>query len=124
MPGYSEGEGLAGPGLSHDQGDAGAALTDITDHVFLVGAGGGMDLEGGPHSLVADHGGPLAGAAGGDGDELLLDPEQLRGGPAALLQRPIGDHADRPLSEELVSQVLELGSGGPGQLAAEAGEHL
>jgi hypothetical protein len=36
MPGCSEGEGLAGPCLSHDEGAAGAALTDIANHRLLI----------------------------------------------------------------------------------------
>ena len=73
---------------------------------------------------MGHHGGLLAGAAGGGGDQPLLDRQQLGGGPAALLQRPLGDHADRPLGQEPVGQLLELGPGGPGQLAAEGGDHV
>jgi hypothetical protein len=124
MPGCSEGEGLAGPGLAHDQGDAGAALADITDHALLIVAGGGMGGQRGPDGLMGHLGGLLAGAAGGGGDQPLLCGQQLRGGPAPLLDRPIGDHADRPLGQEPVGQVLELGSAGPGQLAAEGGDDV
>jgi hypothetical protein len=73
-----------------------------------------MSGQRGPDGLMGHHGGLLAGAAGGGGDQPLLDPQQLRGGPAALLQRPVGDHADRPLGKKLVGQVLELDSAGAG----------
>jgi hypothetical protein len=40
MAGDAEGEGLAGPGPSHDQADTLAALAQVADHRLLVGAGG------------------------------------------------------------------------------------
>jgi hypothetical protein len=124
MPGRSQGEGLTGPGAPDDHGDAGAALADIAEHRLLVLAGGGMGGQGRPNGLVGDHGGLLAGAADGRGDQLLLHGEELGGRPAALLQRPLGDHGHRPLGQEPVGQVLELGPGGTGQLAAEGGDHV
>jgi hypothetical protein len=51
---------------------------------------------------MGHHRGLFAGAAGGGGDQPLLDRQQFGGGPAALLQRPLGDNADRPLGTELV----------------------
>ena len=116
MPGHPEGEGLARPGPAHDQGDACAALADVPDHGLLVLAGGRVRLEGGPDRVVGDHGRLLVGAAGGGGDQPLLDGQQLGGGPAALLQRPLRDHGHRPLGQESVGQPLELGPAGAGQL--------
>jgi hypothetical protein len=40
MPGDAEGEGLTGPRLPDNQGDAGAALAEVADHPGLVLAGG------------------------------------------------------------------------------------
>jgi hypothetical protein len=62
-----------------------------------------MGGQGGPNGLIGDHGGPLVGAAGGRSDQLLLDPKQFGGGPAALLQRPVRHHGHRPLGQEPVS---------------------
>ena len=55
--------------------------------------------QGGPDRVVGDHRGLLAGAAGGGGDQPLLHGQELGGGPAALLQRPIGHHGHRPLGQ-------------------------
>jgi hypothetical protein len=60
----------------------------------------------------------------GGGDQPLLHSQQLGGGPAALLQRPLGDHGHRPIGQEPVGQLLELDPGGPGQLAAERGDDV
>jgi hypothetical protein len=124
MPSDAEGEGLAGPGPADDQGDPLAALADVPDHGLLVLAGGGVGLEGGPDRVVGDHGRLLLSAAGAGGDQPLLHGQQRRGGPAALLQRPIRHHGHGPLDQEPVSEVIELGPGGAGQLAAEGGEHI
>jgi hypothetical protein len=124
MAGCAEGEGLACPGPAHDQGNAGATLTDVPDHGLLVLAGGGMRLEGGPDRLVGHHGRLLLGATGGRGDQPLLHGQELRGGPAALLQRPVRHHGHGPLGTEPVSQALELGSTGARELAAEGSEHV
>jgi hypothetical protein len=124
MPGDPEGEGLAGPGPPHHHRHPGAAQAEVADHPGLVLAGGRVRLQRGTDGVMADHGGLLAGAAGRGSNQPLLDPEELRGGPAALLQRPLGHHGYRPLDQEPVGQLLELGPGGTGQLAAEGGEHV
>jgi hypothetical protein len=124
VPGGAEGEGLAGPGLADDHGDAGAALADIADHGLLVLTGGGVRLEGGPNRVVGDHGRLLLGAAGGGGDQPLLDGEEFGGGPAPFLQRPIGHHGHPPLGTEPVSEVLELDPAGAGQLAAQGSDDV
>jgi hypothetical protein len=49
----------------------------------------------------------------------LLDGQQVGGGPAALLQGPVGDHANRPLGQEPVGQFLKLGPSGGGQAGAQ-----
>jgi hypothetical protein len=71
------------------------------------------------HRLMGDDRRLLLRPADGRGDEALLELQQLRGGPSALLQRPVGDHADRPLGQEPVRQRLQLGPSG----AAQAGAH-
>jgi hypothetical protein len=125
MPRHAEGEGLAGPRPPHHQRDALAALADVADHAGLGGSrGGGVGAQRRANRVVGRDGGLLAGAVPGGDDEPLLDGQQLRGGPAALLQRPVGHHRDRPLGEEPVGQLLQLDSGGAGQLAAEGGDHL
>jgi hypothetical protein len=124
MPGHAQGERLARPGPPDDQRDAGAALADVAHHPGLVLTGGWVGLEGGPDGLMSDHRRLLTGPVGGRGDQLLLDGQQLGGGPAALLQRPVGHHRNRPVGQEAVGQLLELGPGGPGQLAAEGRDHL
>jgi hypothetical protein len=124
MAGHAKGEGLACPGPAHDQGDASAALADIPDHGLLVLASGGMRLQRCPHRVVGDYGRLLVGAAGGGRDQPLLDGQELGGGPAALLQRPICHHADRPLGTEPVSEIFQLRPAGPGQLAAEGGDDV
>src|SRR5215218_2865041 len=58
--------------------------------------------------------------AGGGRDEPLLDGEQLGGGPAAFLQSPVGDPADRPLGQEPVGQLLQLRPSSPGPPARPA----
>ena len=78
MPGCSEGEGLAGPGPSHDQGDAGAALADIADHRLLILVrrwGGRPGRPGPPHGTTTAVCSPVA--AGGGGDQPLLDRQQV-----------------------------------------------
>jgi hypothetical protein len=73
---------------------------------------------------MGHHGRLLTRAAGRGGDQPLFDREELGGGPAALLQRPVGDHPDRPLGQEPVRQLLELRAGGPGQAGAEGDQDI
>ena len=73
---------------------------------------------------MGHHRGLVAGAADGRLDQPLLSGQQLRGRPAALLQRPLGHHADRLLGQEPVGQPLELGPRGAGQLPAHRSEHV
>jgi hypothetical protein len=120
MAGDAEREGLAGPGPADHQGNAGTALAQVPDHGLLVGAGAGMGEDGLTDRLMGDDTHLFARPAGGRGDEALLDPQQLRSGPAALLQGPVGDHADRPLGQEPVRQLFELGPGSPGSCPRSA----
>jgi hypothetical protein len=83
-----------------------------------------MGLERGPDGVVADHRRVLAGAVDGRGDQPLLDAQQLRGRPAALLHRPVGDHRHRPLGKEPVREFLKLSPGGTGELAAEGSDDV
>jgi hypothetical protein len=83
-----------------------------------------MGSQGRPDGVVGDDGGLLAGATDGGGDQPLLGGQQLRGGPAALLHRPLRHHRRRPLPKEPVGQLLKLGPGGTSQLAAQGGDHL
>jgi hypothetical protein len=78
----------------------------------------------GPDGVMGHHGGLFANAAGRGGNQPLLDGEQLRGGPAALLHRPVGHHRHRPLSQEPVDQLLELDSGGTGKFTAQGGDDV
>ena len=121
MPGRSQGEGLAGPGPPHHHRHAEAALAEVPDHRLLILTSGGMGLKRRPDGLMRHHGGLLAGPADGRGNQPLFDSQQLGGRPAPLLQRPLGDHGHRPIGQEPVGQLLELGPGGPGQLAAQGG---
>jgi hypothetical protein len=100
MPRHAQGEGLARPRPPHDHGDTLAALANVPHHALLVGAGGRVGGQRGPYRVVGDDGGLLAGAVDRGGDQPLLDPEQLGGEPAALLQRPLGHHADRPFDQK------------------------
>jgi hypothetical protein len=124
MPGDAEGEGLAGPRPPDHQGDAGAALVEVADHPGLVLAGGRVGGQRRPHRVVTDHGGLFAGPAGGGSDQPPFDPEELRGGPAALLQRPVGHHRHRPFDQEPVGQPLQLDPAGAGEVAAERGDDV
>ena len=112
------------PVPSHDQGDPLAALAQIANHRLLIRASGRMGSQGLAYRLMGDPGRLLAGPAGGRRDQPLLDPQQLRSGPAAFFKGSVGDHADRPLSQEPVRQLLELGPSGPGQAGAQGDEHL
>ena len=83
-----------------------------------------MGGQGLAHRLMGGHGRLLARPAGGAGDQPLLDRQQVGGGPAALLQGPVGDHADRPLGQEPVRQLLQLGPAGAGQAGAEGDQDV
>jgi hypothetical protein len=124
VPGDAEGEGLAGPGPPHHQGNAGAATTEVGDHRGLVRAGAGVGSQGGPDGLMARHACVLAGAVDRGRDQPLLHGQELGGGPAPLLHRPLGHHRDRPLEDEPVGQLLQFGAGGAGEVGAEGGQHL
>ncbi len=58
------------------------------------------------------------------GDQVLLDVQQLQGGPAPLPPGAVGDHADRPLLEEPVRQPFQRAAVGADQLVAEGGDHF
>jgi hypothetical protein len=124
VTGDPEGEGLAGPGPPDDHGDAGGALAQVADHHPLIRSGGRVCGQGLPHRLVGSHGRLLPRPAGGGRDQPLLDGQQLRGRPAALLQRPVGDHTDRPLGQEPVRQVLQLASSGASQAGAKGDQDV
>jgi hypothetical protein len=76
------------------------------------------------HGLMGDPSRQLPRPAGGRDDEALLDRQQLGGGPAALLQGPVGDHTDRPLGQEPIGQGLELGPSGSGQAGTEGNQDI
>jgi hypothetical protein len=124
MAGNAEGEGLARPRPSHDHGDTGAALAQISDHRLLIRPGSGMRGQGLTHPLMGGDRRLLARPAGGAGDEPLLDRQQVGGGPAAFLQGPVGDHTDRPLGQEPVDQLLQLAPSGPGQAGAQGNQDV
>jgi len=48
MPGHAQGEGLARPGPADHEGDALAALAQVSDHRLLIRSGGGMRRQGIP----------------------------------------------------------------------------
>jgi hypothetical protein len=81
-------------------------------------------LQGGPNRVVGHHRRLLVGAAGGGGHQPLLHAQQLGGGPAALLQRPIRHHRHGPLSTEPISKVLELGPADADQLATKGSDDV
>jgi hypothetical protein len=124
MPGDAEGEGLARPRPPDHQGDALAALAQVTDHGLLIDSCGRVRGQGLAHRLMGSHGGLLGRPAGGGLDQLLLDRQEVGGGPAALLQGPVGDHTDRPLSQEPVRQLLELCPSGAGQASSEGDQDI
>jgi hypothetical protein len=124
VAGDAQGEGLARPGPPHHHGNPLAALAQIPDHRPLIRTGGRVRRQGVPHRLMGGHGGLFVHAVGGAGDQPLLHGQQLRGGPAALLERPVGDHADRPLGQEPVRQGLELGPGRAGEAGAEGDQDI
>jgi hypothetical protein len=124
MPGDPNGEGLARPGPPDDEGDPLAALAQVPHHRLLVRSGGRMRGQGVAHGLMGSHSRLLIGPTGHPLDQPLLDREQLRGRPAALLQHPIGDHADRPLGTEPIRQRLQHGPSGSGQPGAEGDQDV
>jgi hypothetical protein len=119
MAGDAEGVGLARPGPADDQGDPLAALAQIPHHGLLIRSGGGMSGQRIPHRFMGGDRRLFARPAGGAGDQSLFDRQQLRGGPAALLQGPVGDHADRPLGQEPVRQLFQFSPTSSGQTGAE-----
>jgi hypothetical protein len=76
------------------------------------------------HRPIGRHGRLLPRSAGGAGDQPLLDRQQVGGGPAALLQGPVGDHADCPLGQEPIGQVLQLGPAGAGQAGDQGDQDI
>jgi hypothetical protein len=83
-----------------------------------------MRLEGGSHRIMGDHRGLLISASRSGDDQPLFNAEELGGGPAALLQRPIGDHGHGPLSTKPVHEFFKLGPADADQLAAEGGDDV
>jgi hypothetical protein len=77
-----------------------------------------------PHRLRRTHPGLFAAALQRAGHQASFDVQEFRGGPVALAQGAVGDHADRPLLEEPVRQPLQLGPVDGGQVVAEGGDHL
>jgi hypothetical protein len=124
VAGDAEGEGLARPRPPDHHGNPLAALAQVADHRLLILAGGGMRGQGLPHRLMGRNGCLLVRPAGGTDDETLLHRQEVRGGPTALLQGPVGDHADRPLDQEPIRQLLQLGPSGPGQAGAQGDQHI
>jgi hypothetical protein len=124
MAGDAQGEGLARPGPPDHQGDPLAALTDIPDHRLLVCPGGRMRRQSIADRLVGDPRRLLPGPTGSGDDQLLLDAKEVWGGPAALLQGPVGDHADRPLSQEPIRQLLQFRPFGPSEAGAQGDQDV
>jgi hypothetical protein len=124
MAGNAQGEGLACPGPPHHYRDAGATLAQVADHRLLVLASGGMRGQRIPYRLVGGNGCLLVRSACSRDDQSLLDLEEIGGGPAAFLECPVGDHADRPLGQEPVRQRLQLRPGGPGQASAQGDQDV
>jgi hypothetical protein len=117
---HAQREGLTGPGPPHHEGHPLAALVQVPDHRLLILASGRMGGQGIVHGLMGDDRRLFVCPAGRGLDQPLLDRQQLGGGPAALLQSPVGDHADRPLGQEPIRQLLKLGSSGAGQAGTRA----
>jgi hypothetical protein len=124
MAGHAQGEGLARPRPPHDHGHAGAALAQVTDHRLLIGPRGRVRRQGIAHRLMRDERRLLARPVSGAPDQLLLDRQQLRSGPAALLEGPVGDHADRPLGHEPIRQRLQFRPSDPGQAGAQGDQDI
>jgi hypothetical protein len=83
-----------------------------------------MGGQGIAHGLVRSHGGVLARPASGRGNQPLLDAQEVGGGPAALLQGPVGDHTHRLLGQEPVRQGLKLCPADAGQAGAQGDQHV
>jgi hypothetical protein len=124
MAGDAEGEGLAGPGSPDDEGDPLAALAEVADHRLLIRSGGWMGGQGLAHCLMGGDRRLFPRSTSGALDQSLFDRQQLWGGPAAFLQGPVGDHADRPLGQEPVRQPLEFAPSGPSQTGAQGGQDV
>jgi hypothetical protein len=124
MPRDTQGEGLARPRPPHHEGDALATLAHISDHRLLVTAGSGMGGQGITQRLMGSDRRMFLHPAGGADDETLLHRQEVGGRPAALLKRPVGDHADRPLGQEPVGQRLQLAPSGPGQAGAQGDQDV
>jgi hypothetical protein len=95
VPGDAKGEGLAGPCSPDDQGGQGVALAQVTNHRLLIRADGRVGGQRPPYRVMGNHGRLLVRSAGGALHQLLLDRQQVRGGPVALFQGSVGDHTDR-----------------------------
>jgi hypothetical protein len=80
MAGHAQGEGLARPGLAHDQGDTGATLAHVTDHRLLVLTGGRVRLEGRPYCIVGHHDRCSSVRPGSGDDQPLLNDQEFGGG--------------------------------------------
>jgi hypothetical protein len=124
MPGNPQGEGLAGPGPPHHQGDPVAALADIPHHRLLIWPGAGMGGQGLADRLMGSPSRLLLGPAGGCRDQPLFDGQEVGGGPAAFLQGPVGDHADRSLGQEPVRELLQFCPSGPGQTSTQGDQDV
>jgi hypothetical protein len=124
VTGDPESEGLARPRPPHHEGDALTALAQISDHRLLIGAGSGMGGQGVTHRLMGGDRRMFLRPAGGADDETLLHRQEVGGGPAALLQGPVGDHADRPLGQEPVGQLLQLDPSGTGQASPKGDQDV
>jgi hypothetical protein len=124
MPGDPEGEGLARARPPHDHRNPMAALAQVPDHRLLVLAGGRMGGQGLAHRLVGGDRRLFTCPAGGARDQPLLHGQEVGGRPAALLQGPVGDHADRLFGQESVGLRLQLGPSGTGQTGTQGDQDI
>jgi hypothetical protein len=83
-----------------------------------------MGAQGVAHGLVGGDGRLFARPAGGTGDQPLFDRQQLRGGPAAFLECPVGHHADCPLGQEPIRQLLQVRTSDAGQAGAQGDQDI
>jgi hypothetical protein len=127
LPGQPQCPGLTRPGPPDHDGHASAALGEVAHHGRLVLPGAGMPVEDLTDHLGAHHGAALVRPAGGAVDQMPLQGQQLRGRVAVDAQPTVAADPDRPLGQEPVGRLLNLGqrlvSGGGDREALGQGVH-